>query len=213
MDLYISKKQIAITEMKKTVMTFLITIVLMSCGNKNVKDWSDQEINDWFEKSEWNQLSIKPDANIDKRVFVEQNILNAEAWKVAYEFLKAGGFNQKDLGRYELDENGTYANIEEYTTKDSSHFEAHRKYIDIQYLAKGKEYIRVTPMDSTNQNTVQAYVAEKDIEFFDKADYTEHLLDGSNFMVLFPKDGHMPCMKVDTNEVVRKIVVKIPYIK
>lgn len=185
----------------------------MACGDKNVKDWSEQEINDWFEKSAWNSLSIKLDNSSDKRTFVEQNILNPKSWEAALKFMKESDFNSMELKNYDLLEDGTYANIAEYTTKDSAHFEAHRKFIDIQYLSKGKEYIRVTPVDSTNQNTVQAYVAEKDIEFFDKADYTEHLLDGDNFMVLFPKDGHMPCMKVDTNEVVRKIVVKIPYIK
>lgn len=199
--------------MRKIILTLLTAITFMACGDKNVKDWSEQEINDWFEKSAWNSLSIKLDNSSDKRTFVEQNILNPKSWEAALKFMKESDFNSMELKNYDLLEDGTYANIAEYTTKDSAHFEAHRKFIDIQYLSKGKEYIRVTPVDSTNQNTVQAYVAEKDIEFFDKADYTEHLLDGDNFMVLFPKDGHMPCMKVDTNEVVRKIVVKIPYIK
>lgn len=198
--------------MKKAITIYLITITLMACNSKNVKDFSDQEINSWFEKSIWNELSIKPDTSIDKREFVEQNILNPDAWKVAYEFLKAGGFNEKKLGRYELDKNGTYANIEEYTTKDSAHFEAHRKYIDIQYLAKGKEIIRVSSMLNI-QNYVSEYSPDKDIEFFDKEDYSEHLLDGNNFMVLFPKDAHMPCMKADSNMHVRKVVVKIPIVE
>lgn len=184
----------------------------MACKDKTVKDWSDQEIDTWFEKSMWNELAIKPDTSIDKRVFVEQNMLNPKAWQVAYKFLKAGEFNDKELGRYELDNNGTYVNIEEYTTKDSSHFEAHRKYIDIQYLAKGKEFIRVSSIDNRS-NQVSEYDENKDIEFFDKEQYTEHLLDGSNFMVLFPHEAHMPCMKVDSNIYVRKIVVKIPIVK
>lgn len=41
--------------------------------------------------------------------------------------------------------------------------------------------------------------------------HTPHLLSPDNFMVFFPADGHKPCMKVDTNEKVRKVVVKIPY--
>lgn len=198
--------------MKKAITIFLITITLMACNSKSVKDFSDQEIDSWFEKSIWKELSIKADTSIDKRAFVEQNVLNPEAWKAAYEFLKAGGFNEKELGRYTLDEKGTYANIEEYTTKDSAHFEAHRKYIDIQYLAKGREIIRVSSMDNI-QNQVSEYNPDKDIEFFDKDEYTEHLLDGSNFMVLFPKDAHMPCMKADTNSHVRKVVIKIPIIE
>lgn len=184
----------------------------MSCGSKNVKNWSDQEIKDWFEKSEWSQLTIKPDASIDKRAFVEQNVLNPDAWKSAYKFLKTGGFNERKLGRYELDENGTYVSIGEYTTKDSAHFEAHRKYIDIQYLSKGEEYIRVSSMDNIT-NQVSEYDETRDIEFFDKDEYREQLLDGNNFLVLFSHDAHMPCMKVDSNMHVRKIVVKIPVVK
>lgn len=184
----------------------------MACSNKNVREWSNEEIGDWYQKSEWNNLSIKPNQRIDKRLFVEQNKLNPEAWEIAYRFLKKGDFMSKGLGRYDLDANGTYVNIEEYTTKDSSHFEAHRKYIDIQLLAKGKEYIRVTSLDNRKAQVLE-YDSTRDIEFFDKEEYTELLLDSGNFIVLFPDDPHMPCMKIDTNEVVRKVVVKIPYIK
>lgn len=198
--------------MKKAVLFFLLLSVMMACDKKNVQDWSDEEINDWFLNSKWNtELGIKPDSSIDKRSFVEQNVLNPEGWKVAYDFLKKGGFNEKDLGRYELDSIGTYVNIEEYTTKDSSHFEAHRKYIDIQYLAKGKEYIRVSSMKDISQY-IKPYSEDRDIEFFDKAEYTQHLLDGSNFMVLFPHEAHMPCMTADSTMHVRKVVVKIPIV-
>lgn len=196
---------------------FLVIIILCigvitSCNKKSVKDWSDNEIEMWFENSNWNtELKLVPDTSIDIRSFVEQNILNPEAWKVAYNFLSKGGFDEMELGKYDLDKNGTYVNIEEYITKDSSHFEAHRKYIDIQYLAKGKEYIRVSSMDNITKQ-VSTYNESKDIEFFDKEEYMEYLLDGSNFMVLFPHNAHMPCMKADSNMHVRKVVVKIPIV-
>ncbi len=187
---------------------------MMACQNKTkVFNWTDAEINEWFSSSPWSTgLSMKPDISINKRLFAEQNILNQSSWEAAFKFLKEQNLNALELGRHELLDDGTFVNIEEYTTKDSSHFEAHRKYIDIQYLAKGKEYIFVTPVEPEKQHEVQAYDETKDIEFFDKEEYTSHLLSTDNFMVFFPSDGHKPCMKVDTNEVVRKVVVKIPYI-
>lgn len=197
--------------MKEIVFILLIAIVSMACSDKNVKNWSDKEIDTWFENSGWNNLPIKLDSSSDKRIFVEQNVLNSKSWEAALKFMKNNNFNSMDSGNYELLDDGTYANIAEYITKDSAHFEAHRKFIDIQYLSKGKEFIRVSSLDNPT-NQVSRYDESKDIEFFDKNEYTEHLLDGSNFIVLFPKDGHMPCMKVDTNEVVRKIVVKIPFV-
>lgn len=178
----------------------------MACQNKkDVSEWSDDEINEWFYTSPWNtELSMKPDASINKRLFVEQNILNPDSWDAALKFLKEKDLNVLEPGRYDLLEDGTYVNIDEYLTKDSAHFEAHRKYIDIQYLAKEKEYIFVTPLEPLKQHEIQLYDEAKDIEFFDKEEYTPYLLFPYNFMVFFSTDAHKPCMKVDTNEVVEK---------
>lgn len=196
--------------MKNVLLILILASMCISCKNKTVKDWTDSEIEEWFQESKWSQkLNIYPDASIDKRAFVEQNILNAEAWEVTYQFLEKGGFDEMELGKVVLDQTGTYANVEEYMTKDSSHFEAHRKYIDIQYLALGKEYIRVSSMDNIEKEVVP-YSKDKDIEFFDKTGYEQYLLDGSNFIVLFPHHAHMPCMQVDSSIHVRKVVVKIP---
>jgi YhcH/YjgK/YiaL family protein len=185
---------------------------LISCNNKNVKDRTDQEIDSWYSKSKWNDLSMKPDKSINKRLFVEQNLLNPKAWDTVFNFFKEKDLNKLELGRYELTD-GAYINVQEYLTKDSSHFEAHRKFIDIQYLSRGREYIYVSLYSRDEQTEVTTYNEEQDIEFFDKKTYEKYLLDSDNFLVLFPIDGHMPCMKVDSNENVRKIVAKIPYVE
>ncbi|MEA4976424.1 MAG: YhcH/YjgK/YiaL family protein [Paludibacter sp.] len=197
--------------MNKTIIYILLTPMLMACNKSNdVSNWTDNQINEWFHQSEWVQLTMKPDSSINKRLFVEQNILNPASWQAALKFLKESDFNSMNLGRYELADDGTYANIDEYLTKDTAHFEAHRKFVDIQYLAKGKEYIYVTPVDNKRNREVTPYDDTKDITFFDEDNYSKHLLSSENFLVLFPSDGHKPCMKVDSNEVVRKVVVKIP---
>lgn len=201
-------------KIKKAVTYSILIILMMACQNrKDVTEWPDSEINEWFSSSPWSmELSMKPDASINKRLFVEQNILNPASWDAALKFLKEKDLNTLEPGRYDILDDGTYVNIEVYMTKDSAHFEAHRKYIDIQYVAKGKEYIFVTPLEPDKQQEIQVYDEAKDIEFFDKEEYIPHLLTPENFMTLFPTDGHKPCMKVDTNEVVRKVVVKIPII-
>ncbi len=185
---------------------------IVSCSPHNVRDWSEEQINHWYENSRWNGLSLKLDGSTNRREFVEQNVLNPEAWETVYDFLTGTVLDSLALGRHALDVHGTFANVQEYITKDSAHFEAHRKYIDIQILTSGKEYIRISPMDG-EKSEVAPYDETKDIEFFDKDDYVERLLDGSNMIVLFPCDGHMPCMKAVENEPVRKVVVKIPYVE
>lgn len=204
-----------ISDMKRiSIITIIIitTISLMSCNNKNVKEWSDQEIETWFSESNWSkELPMKPDLSINKRLFAEQNILNPTVWKAAYRFLEETDFNTIAEGKYELDSLGTYASVTDYTTKDpdTTYYESHRKYIDIQYVSKGQEYIGITSLDDI-RTVIKEYNEEKDIEFFDKDNGTLLLANKGKFFVFFPSDGHKPCLKVDTNAMARKIVVKVP---
>lgn len=198
--------------MDKIKLMFLggILTMLTSCFTDNVRNWSDEKINQWFENSEWTRLDIRPDSSVDVREFVEQNVLSPENWKTAYEFIRKGGFSELPQGKYDLNEDGVFATVTDYETKDSSLFEAHRKYIDIQYVSCGKEIIEIGTSEEKIMET--EYDETKDIEFF-RLDHSEKVLaDSTKFLVLFPKDAHMPCMRYGENKSVRKIVVKIPYV-
>jgi YhcH/YjgK/YiaL family protein len=182
-------------------------------GHKNIEEWSDRQINEWITSSGWDSgLPFKPDAGMNKRMFVLQNQANANAWKAAFDFLQRNDLNELALGRYELSDDGTYAAISEYQTKDyaSAKYEAHRKYIDIQYVAKGEEYIETLPLKQINEE--QQYNPQADIMFFeDKTEGQMLLADQTRFFVFFPEDAHKPCLKVDSVATVKKIVVKIPF--
>lgn len=190
-------------------------VSLFGCGEKPVSQWSDQEIEEWFNSSSWkNGLSMQPDSSINIRMLAEQNILNASAWEAAYKFVKETDFRTIPTGKYDLDKSGTYATISDYVTKDAdtAFFEAHRKYVDIQYVPVGQEYIGITSLSEIDSVKLE-YDIEKDIMFFAKADKARRLADKRNFLVFFPSDGHMPCLKVEKNDTVRKVVIKIPYIQ
>ena len=77
---------------------------------------------------------------------------------------------------------------------------------------KGKEFVKITSFDPIKNSIMSPYDEKKDIEFFKSDLYQQVMLDGSNFLVLFPGNAHMPCMKVYSNEQVKKVVIKIPYI-
>jgi YhcH/YjgK/YiaL family protein len=203
--------------MEKLILIFsiLMGLSLYSCGEKPVSKWSDQEIEEWFNSSAWrNGLSMQPDSSINIRMLAEQNKLNPSAWEAAYKFLKETNFETIPTGRYDLDKSSTYATVSDYVTKDAdtAFFEAHRKYVDIQYVSIGKEYIGVTSLEAIDSVKLE-YDEEKDIMFFSKADDTQRMADKNNFLVFFPSDGHMPCLKVEKNDTVRKVVIKIPYIE
>ena len=71
--------------------------MLMACNKSNdVSNWTDSQVNEWFNQSEWAQLTMKPDSSINKRQFVEQNILNPTSWKAALKFLKESNFKLRD---------------------------------------------------------------------------------------------------------------------
>ena len=126
----------------------------------------------------------------------------------AKDFIKTLSLNAA-VGRYRL-ENDDYANIESYNTKTLSEarYEKHNKYIDIQLLLDGEEYIYYKDAKSLSD---ALYNEEKDIAFYSEivsGDYIK--LDGSNFMMIFPHEAHAPqvCEGSQYKKVL-KVVLKI----
>jgi len=114
-----------------------------------------------------------------------------------------------DKGRYELKGKELYVIVDEYITKNEqdTNFESHRMYTDIQYLVYGEEKIGITDVKNTTEIT--PYDNSKDIIFLaaEQNNYRKALSD--RFFVFFPGDAHRPCVKVDENINVRKVVLKL----
>lgn len=45
--------------------------------------------------------------------------------------------------------------------------------------------------------------------FYSYSGGKENLLLPGDYLILYPKDGHMPCVYIDEPELVRKIVIKL----
>ena len=156
-------------------------------------------------------LNLPLSSAIDMDTLRYQVHVNHEQWRAAENFLMGNNLLTLPLGRYEITPNGVFAIVQEYETKDVAHYECHRKYIDIQCVVSGEEHIYVADVVDLS-NPVAEYDCQKDIQFFSKAaEYTKVLADKDNCVILFPKDGHMPCMNIDgKHSHIRKIVVKVP---
>lgn len=133
----------------------------------------------------------------------------SEDIRIGLEFL----YNVKadvEIGVHELSPR-VKAIVSEYTTKRENEYgyEAHRKYIDIQYLISGREKICCLPLE--NLKETKAYSVENDAAFYKDADVKaqELLLGGGYFAIFFPQDGHMPQLCVDKLEPVKKVVIKV----
>ena len=79
-----------------------------------------------------------------------ENIKNYEGLGRVYtalEFLAKTDFSQMELGRYELDGGNILYMVQTYETDpDKTISEAHKKYIDIQFMVDGEEIIGVAPI-------------------------------------------------------------------
>ena len=128
--------------------------------------------------------------------------------KKGLEWLKSTDLAAAENGKYIIDGDNLYANIQEYRTKDSANFEAHRKYIDIQYMIKGEEYVGVCDIEKCK--VVDVYNKETDLEFLEtSAKYVWQTLCEGEFIILFPTDAHKPSIKIDGSKTVKKVVVKV----
>lgn len=115
------------------------------------------------------------------------------------------------IGEYQINHK-VKAIISEYETKSENEkgYEAHRKFIDIQYLLSGEERIACLPIERLVET--EPYNEESDAAFY-AADIKLQpsylsLLSGY-FAIFFPQDGHMPQLCVDKPMRVKKVVIKV----
>ena len=124
----------------------------------------------------------------------------------AFEYILRTDFKNISCGKYEIDGQNLYINIDEYETKTVSKPEYHKKYIDIQFLINGEEYVGYCP--KTNLIIDEGYDEQNDLGFGEGiVDFIK--LKIGQFMVFFPDDAHQPCMALSSPTKVRKAVVKV----
>lgn len=115
-----------------------------------------------------------------------------------------------EKGVYELSPR-VKAIVSEYTTKkvNENGYEAHRDYIDIQYLISGSEKICCLPIEYLKET--KAYNKDIDAAFYEEVEAKpqEMVIGNGYFTVLYPQDGHMPGLRVKIPQKVRKIVIKV----
>lgn len=128
----------------------------------------------------------------------------------AFDFLRklTGG---EAPGRYDLDGDRCFALVQTYQTKPQSEalFEAHRKYIDVQFLFSGRETILWAPLESMVEQTM-AYDDSKDAALWRLIPETTPLhVSAGHFVILYPEDAHAPCIEWENAEKVFKVVIKV----
>lgn len=128
--------------------------------------------------------------------------------ETALRYLASEDMSKREPGRYDLP-GGCFALVQDYESapREEKRWEAHRKYIDVQFVASGVELIGC---GCTNQLQVaEEYDDAKDVTWFEgEGSYIE--ARAGTFLILYPHDAHMPGVAAGEPQPVRKVVVKVP---
>lgn len=113
-------------------------------------------------------------------------------------------------GIHKIDGDEVYANVQIYETKpwDEGFFEAHKKYIDIQFVYSGTEIITVAPVGALEIE--EDHYDEKDFaKYKDTVRGTDYVLGSGDFLLLYPEDAHRPQILSEKSGTVKKFVMKV----
>ena len=124
----------------------------------------------------------------------------------AFGFLDQPGLAELPDGKYEIAGDRVYAIVahENGRAVEEGELEAHRKYIDIQYIIHGDESMGWKNREGL-VNSVD-YDAERDLEFFEGEPDSIVRVPPGTFTIFLPTDTHLPLIG---NGPIHKVVVKV----
>ncbi len=152
---------------------------------------------------------------IEKEIMIIDKLSNSHIYSglgerinKAFSYLKQTDFSNVKPGRYDIDGDNIFALVNEYNTKDENEgkLEAHKKYIDVQFVSKGMELMGYAPLQ--NQKVIDEYNEQNDITFY-SGEKSFTLVEEGMFAIFFPTDVHLPGIKVNGKNSVKKVVVKV----
>lgn len=111
-------------------------------------------------------------------------------------------------GVYELEKIGVKMIYDSYMSKniEDTVWESHKKYIDIQIMLDGEEYIGINKIENM---TMVEENEEKDYWLYKGETLFNVPIKNGDLVVLYPEDVHMPGLKINQNNPNKKLVFKV----
>lgn len=167
----------------------------------------------WFHEAGWlNDVPVKAHGGTDVNSFYAQYHARPDLWNAVFEFLKKD-LKSLETGKYPIAGDDAFAMVMEYQTKSTkdAKWEAHRKYIDLQYMIEGEEWMGVLPLD--HAKAPLEYDEGKDLIFFGDNEGEFFQANPIFFFLFFPTDVHRPSILIEESKPVKKLVIKIAVAK
>lgn len=147
---------------------------------------------------------------VDRLENYEKYVALHPAFAKAFAFLRQNDMTKIEQTKHIIDGDKLFCSVatSQGRKREEGLLEAHRKYIDIQYVISGKEEMGFKPVAECKQ-VKEAYSAEKDIAFYSDAPATWIPVPPGSFIIFFPEDGHAPLIgEGDILKAVVKVAVE-----
>lgn len=136
----------------------------------------------------------------------------SERLQKALTYVAETDFSKLANGEYEIDGRNAFARVNTYATEPKAERrpEKHNDYIDVQFVAAGKEAIWYTPLTSACVETENRAEKEDVIFYAEPQEKNFVTLAAGDFAIFFPWELHRPnCNAEEAAAQVQKIVVKV----
>ncbi|MFV0546775.1 MAG: YhcH/YjgK/YiaL family protein [Bacteroides sp.] len=199
----------------KQTKRLLIGLFLLMIGlahTANAQEWSTRKARKWAKQGEWaNGFQPMPHRTTNYKVFAEQYHKNKSVWDKTFKWLATHDLAQMPAGRYPVDGDHVYINVEDAITQEASKrkIEGHRHTIDLQYVVTGTERFGLT--SAKHAKPITEY--KPDVTFYESTRMKYVDSTPNCFFIFFPGDYHQALLRTGkTGEKIRVIVAKIEYI-
>lgn len=159
------------------------------CENK-AGDGALREFVEWL-------VSPKQETDIEKKVLD------------ALSYIKSIKDEKLEVGKFVVNDDFYYL-VQEYDTKslEDCKLESHRRYVDIQWIISGEEIMLTS--DIASLVVASEYDVQKDVMFWkSRPSMMQMLIKKDGYVILYPKDAHMGCIRTNRPGRVKKIVGKV----
>ena len=126
----------------------------------------------------------------------------------ALEYVMRHDLEKMEPGRHEVDGDRIFFNLAQYETKlpEEGFWEAHREYVDIHIMLKGKEKIFLNFVGRLQAGTFEK---EKDFLPLEGSESGYVLLQEGDFLICYPEDAHMTGIMTEKKEMIKKAIFKV----
>ena len=203
--------------MKKLSQLILLLLMEAFFGSKGClaqldSVWTLKKSEQWCKSRVWAEgLKLNVFSGVNVVEFAIQFNKNKPLWNKAFDYLKNTKFDTCKAGKYYLMGDLVYVTVTDNKPKpfDATKWEAHKKYIDIQYIVKGKEKMGVAPFALATE--LEPYNDKKDVGFYSipEKDCKYYIARPDSLFIFFPSDAHRPNIRIDGYDSDKKIVIKI----